>query len=88
MERGVDGDDVADLHHLDLFSRWKIRPSSFGRSPADGGGRNNVMACRTALAAQHREADAAGRDRADVHALHVMGACNAVGDIPTAFDDP
>ena len=39
-------------------------------------------------AAQHGEADAAGGDRADVHAFEVIGALDAIGDVPAAPDDP
>ena len=35
--------------------------------------------------AQHGQADAAGGDRADVHAFHIVGALDAVGDVPPPF---
>ena len=38
--------------------------------------------------AKHRQADAAGGDRADMHAFEIVGALDAVGDVPAAFDDP
>src|SRR6202012_5260008 len=36
--------------------------------------------------AQHAEADPPGGDGADLHALHVVGAGDAVGDVPAAVD--
>ena len=38
--------------------------------------------------AQHRGADAPRGDRADLHALEVVRARDAVGDVPAAVDDP
>ena len=38
--------------------------------------------------AKHGEADAAGGDRADVHALDIIGARDAVGDVPAALHHP
>jgi hypothetical protein len=38
--------------------------------------------------AKHRKADAARDDRADVHALDVIGARDAVSDVPAALHDP
>ncbi len=37
---------------------------------------------------QHRRADAPGGDRADLHALQVIRARDAVGDVPAAVDHP
>ncbi len=37
---------------------------------------------------KHRRADAACRDGADVHALQVIGACDAIRNVPAAIDDP
>ena len=37
---------------------------------------------------QHGQADAAGRDGADVHAFDVVGALDAIGDVPALLDDP
>ena len=39
-------------------------------------------------ATQHREADTAGGDSADVHALDIIGPFDAVGDIPAALHHP
>ena len=39
-------------------------------------------------AAQHREADPAGGDRADMHALEIIGTLGAIGDVPSALDHP
>ena len=38
--------------------------------------------------AKHRKADAAGGDRADVHAFDLIGARDAVGDVPAALHHP
>ncbi len=38
--------------------------------------------------AQRREADAARRDGADIHAFEVVGALDAIGDVPAASDHP
>ena len=38
--------------------------------------------------AQRREADAAGGDGADIHAFEVVGALDAIGDVPAASDHP
>jgi hypothetical protein len=38
--------------------------------------------------AKQRKADAAGGDRADVHALDVTGARDALGDVPAALHRP
>jgi len=37
---------------------------------------------------QHGPADATGADRADLHALQVVGPRHAVGDVPATVDDP
>ena len=39
-------------------------------------------------AAQHGQADAAGRDGSHLHALEVVRALDAVGDVPAASHDP
>jgi len=39
-------------------------------------------------AAQHGLADAAGGDHPYVHALDVVGVCDAVGDIPASVGRP
>src|SRR5271168_174133 len=39
-------------------------------------------------AAEHGEADTAGGDSADVHALDIIGAFDAVGDIPAILHHP
>src|SRR5580704_17486913 len=38
--------------------------------------------------AQHGNANTAGGDSADMHALDVVGPCGAVGDVPTALHYP
>jgi len=38
--------------------------------------------------AQYRQANASGSDRANFHAFHVVRACDAIGNVPTAFHDP
>jgi hypothetical protein len=37
---------------------------------------------------KHGKTDAAGADSADIHAFEVIGALDAVGDVPAASDDP
>jgi hypothetical protein len=39
-------------------------------------------------AAQHGKADAAGSDGSDLHALEVIRALDAVGNVPSAAHDP
>ena len=38
--------------------------------------------------AQHREADTSGRHGADMHAFEIIGALDAIGDVPAAFAHP
>ena len=38
--------------------------------------------------AERGKADAAGSDGADIHAFEVVGALDAIGDVPAAFDHP
>ena len=89
MQRRVDRDDVADRD--ELLGRLVVGDAELlldlGRQPVA------VRVVEADLerfqAAQHRRADAARADRADLHALEVVRARDGVRDVPAAVEhDP
>jgi len=88
MQRTIDGDDIADLDHvLDVWMPGQIE-FFFHRL------RQSVAVIIVQVhvegfqAPQHGETDAARRDRAHMHAFDVIGALDAVGDVPAALHHP
>ena len=88
VKRRVDRDDIANPDHvLDIRmpGETEFLLDRFRKAVAI---RVVQMHVEWLQAAQHREADPAGGDRADVHALDVIGARDAIGDVPAALDHP
>src|SRR5271165_4590891 len=88
MKRRVDGHDVTDPDHvLDVGMPSKVQllldrvgepvPIVIVKMHVEG-----------LQAAEHGEADTAGGDGADMHALDIVGPCDAVGDVPAALHNP
>ena len=73
----------------DSTSGWYVRPSSLLDLVVEPVLVGVVQVDVERLeAAEHAEADAAGAERADRHALQVVGALHAVGDVPAALRHP
>ena len=88
MERAIDRDDVADGDHvLDAVVPGDAElPLDLGREPVAV--EIMQMHVERLQAAQHRAADPPRGDGADVHALDVVGARDAIGDVPAALAHP
>ena len=88
MQRRVDGDHVADLdQRLDVRMEGEAELLlHLLRQPV------LVVVMQLDVerleTAERREADAPGGDGADIHAFEVVGALDAVGDVPAASDHP
>ena len=88
MQRRIDRYDVTDLDHvLDIGMPGEIEflLDRLGEAVSIVIVKMHVEGLESA---QHRKADAAGRDRADMHALDVIGPFDTVSDIPAALHYP
>ena len=88
MQRRIDRHDVADLDHvLDIGMPGEVELllDRLGKPVSLVIMKMHVEGLQSA---QHRKADAAGRARADVHALDVIGPFDTVGDVPAALHHP
>lgn len=88
MKRRVDVDDVDRAHqrlHIRVVREVQFLLQFLGQAP---GVEVVEVDVERGEAAQHRLTDTAGRDDADVEALEVVGALDAVGDVPAAVDHP
>ena len=88
MQRAVDRDDVADRDHvLDAVvpGDAQLLLDRCGQPVAV---EIMEMHVERLQAAQHGAADPPGGDGADVHALDIVGARDAIGDVPAALRAP
>ena len=88
MQRGVDRHDVADAH--ERLGRLVVGEAQLALDL----GRQAVLVgvvqphVERLQPPQHGRADPPGGDRADLHPLQVVGARDAVGDVPAAVEHP
>ena len=88
MQRTIDGDDIADLDHvLDVWMPGQIE-FFFHRLRQPVAVIIVQMHIEGFQAFQHGKANAAGGDRADMHAFDVIGTLDAIGDVPAALHHP
>src|SRR3546814_21028858 len=86
--RSVERDDVADAVHLLAAvvpgeAQFRLH---LGRQAVAVGIMEVHIEGLQAL--EHREADAPGGNRANVHTLDIVGTRHAIGDVPAALADP
>ena len=88
MKRRVDRDDIANLDHvfnIRMPDEIELLLDRFRKAVTI---RVVQMHVEGLQAAQHREADPAGGDRAHMHALDIIGARDTVGDVLAALHHP
>jgi len=88
MQRAIDGDDIADLDHvLDVWMPGNVQ-FFFHRLRQPVAVIIVQMHIEGFQAFQHGKANAAGGDGAGMHAFDVIGALDAIGDVPAALHHP